>query len=104
MNDLSFSFWYISERLIQSYFLIVRKNIQDSVPKSIMHFLVNHVQDNLQSELVGQLYRQKEIDTLLNESEHMAQRRKDAQEMLQVSTQSPCCVYFREKKVYMLIS
>ncbi|XP_030827871.1 dynamin-1-like protein [Strongylocentrotus purpuratus] len=73
----------VIKRLIQSYFLIVRKNIQDSVPKSIMHFLVNHVQDNLQSELVGQLYRQKEIDTLLNESEHMAQRRKDAQEMLQ---------------------
>ncbi|XP_071495729.1 LOW QUALITY PROTEIN: dynamin-1-like protein [Diadema antillarum] len=73
----------VIKRLIQSYFLIVRKNIQDSVPKAIMHFLVNHVRDNLQSELVGQLYRQTEIDTLLNESEHMAQRRKDAQEMLQ---------------------
>lgn len=73
----------VIKRLIQSYFLIVRKNIQDSVPKSIMHFLVNHVRDNMQSELVGQLYRQQEIDTLLNESEHMAQRRNDAHEMLQ---------------------
>lgn len=74
-----------TERLIQSYFLIVRKNIQDSVPKAIMHFLVNHVQDNLQSELVGKLYKQDAIETLLKESEHMSQRRKDAQEMLQVS-------------------
>ncbi|XP_038054333.1 dynamin-1-like protein isoform X2 [Patiria miniata] len=73
----------VIKRLIMSYFLIVRKNIQDSVPKAIMHFLVNFVQDNLQSELVGKLYKQEAIETLLKESEHMSQRRKDAQEMLQ---------------------
>lgn len=28
----------VIERLIKSYFLIVRKNIQDSVPKAVMHF------------------------------------------------------------------
>lgn len=72
----------IIERLIKSYFLIVRKNIQDSVPKAIMHFLVNHVQDNLQSELVSQLYRKEEISQLLEESEHIAARRKEASEML----------------------
>ena len=43
----------IIERLIKTYFVIVRKSIQDSVPKAIMHFLVNYVQDNLQSELVS---------------------------------------------------
>jgi dynamin 1-like protein len=42
----------IIEKLIKSYFVIVRKSIQDSIPKAIMHFLVNYVQDNLQSELV----------------------------------------------------
>lgn len=42
----------IIEKLIKSYFYIVRKSIQDTVPKAIMHFLVNYVQDNLQSELV----------------------------------------------------
>lgn len=42
----------VIERLIKSYFCIVRKSIQDSVPKAVMHFLVNYVQDNLQSELV----------------------------------------------------
>ena len=74
----------ISERLIKSYFIIVRKNIQDSVPKAIMHFLVNYVKDNLQSELVSKLYKKEEIDVLLDESEHIAARRKEAQEMLHV--------------------
>lgn len=78
-NDLSFL-----ERLIKTYFYIVRKSIQDSVPKAVMHFLVNHVKDNLQSELVTHLYRTDQIDLLLSESEHIAQRRKEAADMLEV--------------------
>ncbi|KAM4619377.1 dynamin-1-like protein isoform 2-T2 [Polymixia lowei] len=72
----------VIERLIKSYFLIVRKNIQDSVPKAVMHFLVNHVKDCLQSELVGQLYKAGLLDDLLTESEDMAQRRYEAADML----------------------
>ncbi|XP_063784945.1 dynamin-1-like protein isoform X3 [Pseudophryne corroboree] len=72
----------VIERLIKSYFLIVRKNIQDSVPKAVMHFLVNHVKDTLQSELVGQLYKSMLLEDLLTESEDMAQRRKEAADML----------------------
>ncbi|XP_046572460.1 dynamin-1-like protein isoform X1 [Haliotis rubra] len=77
----------VIERLIKSYFLIVRKNTQDSIPKAIMHFLVNHVKDNLQSELVSQLYKKEEV-TLLEESDHIAARRKEAQEMLQALQRS----------------
>ncbi|XP_029992148.1 dynamin-1-like protein isoform X3 [Sphaeramia orbicularis] len=72
----------VIERLIKSYFLIVRKNIQDSVPKAVMHFLVNHVKDCLQSELVGQLYKTALLNDLLTESEDMAQRRNEAADML----------------------
>ena len=52
-----------------------------------MHFLVNYVKDQLQSELVSALYKTAthEHDELLDESGHIAQRRKDAQEMLEVS-------------------
>lgn len=101
----------VIERLIKSYFLIVRKNIQDryvetaynlykrhvssrmltlflrlcSVPKAVMHFLVNHVKDSLQSELVGQLYKPALLDDLLTESEDMAQRRNEAADMLKVT-------------------
>uniref|UniRef100_A0A452J713 Dynamin-1-like protein n=1 Tax=Gopherus agassizii TaxID=38772 RepID=A0A452J713_9SAUR len=73
----------VIRRLIKSYFLIVRKSIQDSVPKTVMHFLVNYVKDHLQSQLVGQLYKQQLLDMLLTESEDMAQQRKEAAGLLQ---------------------
>merc|ERR1712110_1366790 len=72
----------VIERLIKSYFYLTRKGIQDSVPKSVMHFLVNFTKDNLQSELVRSLYKADQIETLLSESEHIGQRRKEAAEML----------------------
>lgn len=75
----------LAERLIKSYFYIVRKSIQDSVPKAIMHFLVNFVKDNLQSELVQALYKSDSAEQLLNESDHIAIRRREAADMLKVS-------------------
>ncbi|XP_066586909.1 dynamin-1-like protein isoform X2 [Prorops nasuta] len=78
----------VIERLIKSYFYIVRKSIQDSVPKAVMHFLVNYVKDNLQSELVTHLYKSDHIEALLNESEHIAVRRKEAADMLKALTQA----------------
>ena len=55
-----------------------------------MHFLVNNVKDNLQSELVTHLYKHEHIDVLLQESEHIAVRRKEASEMLKVSFKNIC--------------
>ncbi|XP_017099465.1 dynamin-1-like protein isoform X1 [Drosophila bipectinata] len=78
----------VIERLIKSYFYIVRKSIQDSVPKAIMHFLVNYVKDNLQSELVTHLYKSDRAETLLNESDHIAVRRKEAADMLKALTRA----------------
>lgn len=76
----------IIERLIRSYFYIVRKSIQDSVPKAVMHFLVNYVKDNLQSELVTHLYKSDQAEALLVESEHIAVRRKETADMLKALT------------------
>ncbi|XP_034173153.1 dynamin related protein 1 isoform X1 [Osmia lignaria lignaria] len=78
----------VIERLIKSYFYIVRKSIQDSVPKAVMHFLVNYVKDNVQSELVTHLYKSDHAEVLLNESEHVAVRRKEAANMLKALTQA----------------
>uniref|UniRef100_A0A8C6NPS4 Dynamin-1-like protein n=1 Tax=Nothobranchius furzeri TaxID=105023 RepID=A0A8C6NPS4_NOTFU len=73
----------VIQRLIKSYFLIVRKSIQDSVPKTVMHFLVNHVKEHLQSELVGQLYKQPLLHELLIESQDTAQQRTEVAQMLE---------------------
>merc|ERR1712083_633545 len=75
LNDREQRDCEVIERLIKSYFYLVRKMIQDSVPKSIMHFMVNYVKDNLQSELVSSLYKADQI-------EHIGQRRSEASEML----------------------
>jgi dynamin 1-like protein len=76
--------YFSAERLIKSYFYIVRKSIKDSVPKAVMHFLVNYVKDNLQSELVTHLYKTDQVEELLIESEHVAHSRKEAADMLKV--------------------
>ncbi|CAG01620.1 unnamed protein product [Tetraodon nigroviridis] len=73
----------VIQRLLKSYFLIVRKSIQDSVPKTVMHFMVNFVKEHLQSELVGQLYKQPLLQELLIESQDTAQQRTEAAQMLE---------------------
>lgn len=49
----------IIKNLITSYFDVVRKNISDSVPKTIMAFLVNQSKNVAQRELVSELYREE---------------------------------------------
>ena len=70
------------EKLIASYFLIVRKSIQDSVPKAVMHCLVNDVKEKVQSELVSELYRTDAYDELMEESIETTARRKEVSEMV----------------------
>lgn len=78
----------------------MRKSIQDSVPKAIMHFLVNYVKDNLQSELVTHLYKSDKAETLLNESDHIAVRRKEAADMLKVRLASLYLAWHRFKLTF----
>ena len=70
------------EKLIRSYFVIVRQSIQDSVPKAVMHCLVNFVKDDLQHRLVSELYRTESYDALMDESEEIFTRRKEIAEMV----------------------
>jgi len=71
----------IIKSLIDSYFSIVRKNYIDMVPKTVMYFLVNHVKDELQNELVSELYREAEVGHLMKEAEDIALRRRTCVEM-----------------------
>lgn len=46
--------------------------------------MVNFVKEHLQSELVGQLYKQPLLQELLIESQDMAQQRTEVAQMLEV--------------------
>uniref|UniRef100_A0A183BJN7 Dynamin GTPase n=1 Tax=Globodera pallida TaxID=36090 RepID=A0A183BJN7_GLOPA len=59
----------VIERLIKGYFVIVKKTIQDM--------------DELQSELIRQLYNERDMETLLAESDMMAQKRAESAKMLE---------------------
>ena len=71
----------VIKSLMESYFAIVQKNFCDMVPKTIMYFLVNHVRDSLQNELVSELYRDAEVGQLMQEADDIAERRQSCMEM-----------------------
>lgn len=70
--------------LITFYFNIVRKRIQDVVPKAIMHLLVNFTKDNVQNRLVSSLYRDELFDELLKEDPAVANERERCRAMLDI--------------------
>ena len=70
--------------LVQSYCSIVRKNLGDTIPKSIMHFLVNACREGMQNRLVGELYRQDLIGELLVEDAALVVERKCCRDLLEV--------------------
>ncbi|KAK7449785.1 vacuolar protein sorting-associated protein 1 [Stygiomarasmius scandens] len=69
--------------LIHSYFNIVKREMIDMVPKAITLTLVNHSKENLQRELLQELYKAEVLDDLLKESEYVVNRRKEVIGMVQ---------------------
>lgn len=53
------------------------------VPKAIMLTLVNESKENLQRELLQELYKPEVLDDLLKESEFVVNRRKEVLSMVQ---------------------
>jgi replication fork clamp-binding protein CrfC len=78
----------MAELLITSYFNIVRRTMIDMVPKAIMLNLVSWSRENMQSELLTQMYKTDELDELLKESEYTVRRRKDCQQMVESLTKA----------------
>ncbi|BFZ53713.1 Dynamin-related GTPase protein [Savitreella phatthalungensis] len=76
------------QKLIISYFSIVRETIGDQVPKAIMHLLVNHVKGNIQNRLVSVLYKSELFDSLLYEDEFVAQERDKCSKLLSVYSEA----------------
>jgi dynamin 1-like protein len=68
--------------LIASYFDIVRQSIQDLVPKAVMHLLVNHTSQQVQTRLVSSLYKPDLFGELLNEDEALVAERARVKALL----------------------
>ncbi|KAK3044770.1 vacuolar protein sorting-associated protein 1 [Coniosporium uncinatum] len=69
--------------LITSYFNIVRRTMIDMVPKAIMLTLVQHTKEEMQRELLEQMYKSNDLDDLLKESEYTVRRRKECLQMVE---------------------
>ncbi|KAI9253591.1 Dynamin central region-domain-containing protein [Sporodiniella umbellata] len=69
--------------LIQSYYDIVKRTMIDMVPKAIMLNLVNHSKEELQRELLTELYKADLLEEIMKESEQTKQRRSECKKMIE---------------------
>ncbi|KAH7135019.1 dynamin-2 [Dendryphion nanum] len=69
--------------LITSYFNIVRRTMIDMVPKAIMLNLVTWTKEEMQRELLENMYKTEELDDLLKESDFTVRRRKECLQMVE---------------------
>jgi dynamin 1-like protein len=87
-NDLQFSEREIMEiniirNLIVSYFNVVKKNICDVIPKTIVCFLVNKTKEISEYSMVEKLYKSNEdIKKLLMEDNAVIEKRKEIKDNL----------------------
>ncbi|OQO06390.1 hypothetical protein B0A48_08980 [Cryoendolithus antarcticus] len=70
------------QRLISSYFAIVRESIADQVPKAVMHLLVNFSKEAVQNRLVSELYKEELWADLLEEDEGIKGEREKCEKLL----------------------
>ncbi|KAH8100213.1 Dynamin central region-domain-containing protein [Cristinia sonorae] len=82
LNDRETMETEVIKLLIHSYFNIVKREMIDMVPKAISYTLVNFAKENLQRELLQELYKPDVLDDLLKESELVVSRRKEVVNMV----------------------
>jgi len=70
------------KKLITSYFNVVKKNVNDSVPKTVINFLVNGSKNICERELVQTLYQEKLYDELLEENSFIVKSRDECRKTL----------------------
>merc|ERR1712048_935230 len=80
----------IIKTLLESYLSIVKKNIADSVPKAVMHFMVNTLKDVIQSECVARLYKEDRFQDLLAEANDVQARRVRCRQHLEALRKVIC--------------
>lgn len=76
------------KNLIASYFDVVRKNISDLVPKTIMAFLITQSRQKAQGELVEEIYSKEKINELMIEDPMVAKNREVVLESIKALRQA----------------
>eukprot|EP00160_Parvularia_atlantis_P014272 Unigene3449_Nuclearia_a/m.10557 Unigene3449_Nuclearia_a/g.10557 ORF Unigene3449_Nuclearia_a/g.10557 Unigene3449_Nuclearia_a/m.10557 type:complete len:546 (+) Unigene3449_Nuclearia_a:162-1799(+) len=69
--------------LLESYFNIVKRTVADMVPKAIMLHLVVYARENIQRELLHELYKSRSYEELMKESDAVVQRRSECRKMIE---------------------
>lgn len=70
--------------LISLYYNIVKRTVQDVVPKAIMLKLINRLKDQIQKELLEKMYNSPDLGELVKENEGTIQKRKECIRMVEV--------------------
>ncbi|CAI8617970.1 unnamed protein product [Vicia faba] len=78
----------VTKLLLRSYYEIVRKNVEDLIPKAIMHFLVNNTKRELHNVFIANLYRDDLFEEMLQEPNEISVKRKRCRELLRAYQQA----------------
>ena len=73
----------VIQNLIYSYFKIVKKTISDMVPKTIMAFMIDESRKLAQKELVTQIYKGGDLESLLVEDPLIVQQRVQCKKVIE---------------------
>ncbi|XP_060874746.1 dynamin-1-like protein [Metopolophium dirhodum] len=75
---------------IKCYFMVIKKIIQDTVPKTIMYEMVNKIKDNFQKDLISKVYKSSNLNMaeLLLESKDIEDERIKALNRYDASTKA----------------
>jgi len=69
---------------LDSYFRVVVRNVRDTVPKTIGHFLVRAAQEKMQFEFHNAISQDDRLVELLKEPQHIAEERASLAKQLEV--------------------
>lgn len=70
------------EALLEKYFSIVRKTVQDMIPKIVMYFMVLKSKSEMHNELIKQLYRESNFEYLFSEASDVQAKRTKCKNQL----------------------
>ncbi|KAL0229725.1 hypothetical protein PCE1_003293 [Barthelona sp. PCE] len=74
----------LMKSMLINYFEIVAVKVSDSIPKIIMHFLVNGSKKNMRQALTDRIYIANDLEALMNEDPETTRRRAVLNERLKV--------------------